>query len=346
MRSAGSMDSPAGSPRDALLRTPRRSLVTLAALVVLGVCVLALAVSTRPAEYDSVSRFTTAEHMTFAKRTLFPASARASVLHGATGARRSKQQLEEGAEGAEEEEEPASAGSLTPQEIEVKAKEWAEENPDEAHKIGNAVLVGLLIGGAGTVALIWSEIATVMTVRDLDACAWSGEPKPRELLERESMWALGFASSLRPYVSLAGVAAILAGWLVACVPLCSVLADFGMPEAAQSADCITSMVFLAVLNTFTFAALATGVCWTCTRPWAALILALIALWGNLAEMIMNPFFTIAWALVSAGVLVYYLAEIPESKPGHRRPPGLFGAFGSSYMPPQPNRGSPQTEGYV
>ncbi|KAJ1478593.1 hypothetical protein T484DRAFT_2930141 [Baffinella frigidus] len=55
------------------------------------------------------------------------------------------------------------------------------------------------------------------------------------------MWAIGFASSLRPYMSSLGVAGILTGWLVACIPLCSVLADFGMSEAAQSTDCITSM---------------------------------------------------------------------------------------------------------
>mmetsp|Transcript_5060 Transcript_5060/g.12161 ORF Transcript_5060/g.12161 Transcript_5060/m.12161 type:complete len:211 (-) Transcript_5060:537-1169(-) len=210
--------------------------------------------------------------------------------------------------------------------------------------------MGFLIGITGTVLLLYSEISAVLTVRDLDECAWSGEPTPRELLERQSMWAIGFASSLRPYMSSLGVAGILTGWLVACIPLCSVLADFGMSEAAQSTDCITSMVFFAVLNTFSFAALATGVAWTCTRPWAALILTMIALWANLAQMIMSPFFTIAWALASAGVLVYYLAEIPESKEGHRRPPGFF-----AYAEPRSRgrastgTGTPQsrdTEGYV
>jgi hypothetical protein len=251
-----------------------------------------------------------------------------------------EQQLDGGDDG-----QAASSEPLSSEEIQHKAMEWVKENPEEGKRIAHSVLLGLCIGLGGTVALLWSEIAAVMTVRDLDACSWSGEPKPRELLERESMWASGWSSSLRPYLSVLGIAAILAGWLVACVPLCSVLADFGMPAAAQSADCVTSMVFLSVLNAFSFAALATGVCWTCTRPWAALILTLIALWGNLAGMVMHPFFTIAWAVVSAAVLVYYLIEVPESKAGHRRPPDIF-SFGAAQRYARAGQQSRGTEAYV
>jgi hypothetical protein len=60
---------------------------------------------------------------------------------------------------------------------------------------------------------------------------------------------------------------------------------------------------------------------------------------------MHPFFTIAWAVVSAAVLVYYLIEVPESKAGHRRPPDIF-SFGAAQRYARAGQQSRGTEAYV
>ena len=109
-----------------------------------------------------MSEFTSAEHLSAARGWLHTSSPHASVLHGVTShssSSTSNKQQQLGEEDAEEEEEEeATKAPLTPKEISQKAKEWAKDNPGESKTIGNAVAIGFLIGIAGAVLLLYSEV--------------------------------------------------------------------------------------------------------------------------------------------------------------------------------------------
>lgn len=215
-------------------------------LCVAAVCVLALATSTRPAEYQAMSGFMMREEAMTASKALLPYTSAAKFSISAKGKRLISL-------GAGNETDSAAAGAsdapMTADQIEDKAQEWVAQNPHEARKVMFAIYLGLILLFVGLFSLIYSEVSTVFVVQELDVNLESGLPMYEELEERAARWARGMRSTHRPWFSLGGVGFMLAGTLIAQLPLCSVMADWGLPEAASTpGDCYTVVVLDAALQ--------------------------------------------------------------------------------------------------
>lgn len=282
----------------------RRGTGMLIAVCVVTVCLLAVAVSTRESEYEAYTGFVEGEEEILASKAFMPDHARQVLLHmsGLQG-KTLAQSLDDDA-------------PMTADDVDLRAEAWAKEHPQELSKIMGHFAVGLAIGIMGIVCLLWSEISAVMTVRELDRNAWSGEPKPVELAEREALWAHGFGAIVRPWLSIGGIILMFTGFLVALIPMCAILVDFGLEQVPTETDCITSIVLLALLDVIGFAALLASLCWCCTRPYASLILTSVALGANICLMIKSPVFILFWVILAGFLCFFYFQYLPESREGY------------------------------
>ena len=283
----------------------------LIALCVVSVCLLAVAVSTREAEYNAYTGFAVDEEEHVVTKALLPQGPRHMMLRAlGVGVASPAQSLDEDT-------------PLDPGDVDTRAEQWAQEHPEEMSRITGSFVVGLSLGLIGIVLLLSSEISAVLTLRELDYNAWSGEPKPVELAEREALWAHGFGAVVRPWMSLGGIGLMFAGFLVALLPMCAILVDFGMPDVPTQGDCATSIVLLALLDVIGFAALLVSCCWICTRPWASLVLTSVALGANICVMLRNPIFIIFWIVMSGFLAFWYFQYIPEAAEGYVPRPDVF-----------------------
>jgi len=282
----------------------------LIACLVLVISVFALAVSTRSDEYKMYRRFSNHQSKLLILSTLPQSFQKASLHAGGIEVNDRKETLNV---------EENSSDSMSYEEIDEEAEKWLQDHPDENKGIVTHMITGMAIGFVGFTCLLYSEISSVLTVRDIDFNIWSREPKPADLMEREALWAHGFAAKLRPWLSIGGVVAMYVGYLVANIPMCWILVDFGLPSSPDEEDCITSVVFVALLFIIGTACFVVGLCWSCTRPWAALLLISVSVGAHVAILIDDPYFALLWALVSAIFSFYYFQYIPESKEGYRHP---------------------------
>lgn len=311
----------------------RRGTGMLIAGCVVAVCLLAVAVSTREAEFDAYTGFAAAEEERVVSKAVLPQTARQYLL------RASGVQTEPLTQTLDDEE------PMTADDVDTRAEAWAKEHPHEMNSITGWFAVGLALGILGVGLLLWSEISAVVTVRELDRNAWSGEPKPADLAEKEALWAHGFGAILRPWLSLGGIALMLAGFLVALIPMCSILVDFGLPAVPTKSDCVTSIVLLALLDVIGFAALLVSLCWCCTRPWASLILTSVALGANICVMLKSPIFIVCWVVMSGFLAFYYFQFLPEAKEGYVPRPDIFSLYHPAprqYYGRRPNAPTPAT----
>ncbi len=298
----------------------RRGTGTLVAVCVVAVCLLAVAVSTREAEFDAYTGFVEGEEERVVSKAVLPGGARKFLLRAAgLDARPPAAQSLDDAE------------PMTADDVDARAEQWARDNPEEMHRITLSFAAGLALGIMGTVLLLWSEISAVVTVRELDRHAWSGEPKPVELAEREALWAHGFRAVVRPWLSIGGILLMLFGFLVALLPMCSILVDFGLPTVPTRVDCATSIVLLALLDVIGFAALLVSLCWCCTRPWASLVLSAVALGAQVCLLIKSPVFIICWVVTCGFLTFYYFQFLPESREGYVPRPDIFSMYHSPYQ---------------
>ncbi|EKX44004.1 hypothetical protein GUITHDRAFT_140132 [Guillardia theta CCMP2712] len=282
----------------------------LIACLVLVTSIFALAVSTRADEYKMYRRFSNHQSKLLILSSL-PKSFQKATLHaGGIEVNQDKEALNV---------EENSSTSMSYDEIDEEAEKWVQHHPEENKGIVAHMITGMAIGFVGFTCLLYSEIFAVLTVRDMDLNIWSREPKPADLMEREALWAHGFAAKLRPWLSIGGVVAMYVGYLVANIPMCWILVDFGLPSTPDEEDCITSVVFMAFLFIIGTACFIVGLCWSCTRPWAALLLISISVGAHVAMLIDDPYFALLWALISAVLAFYYFQFIPESREDYRHP---------------------------
>jgi hypothetical protein len=237
------------------------------------VSVLALAASTRASEYLAITDFTSSEEYVAAGSALSPSHSK-QLLHGEV--REMQNELLNLNVGQQQLEQDLTSQPMSAEQIDDKAVIWADEHPDQHKKIQFAFVLGITTGMVGLIILIASEIKTVLVVRELDREANTEEPKTYDLQVSEIRWGRGFASTVRLWFSLGGLCIMLAGALIVLVPLCDVLEDFGLPGAINNDDCITTVVVVAVISTIALSSLMVAIVWSCTRPWAALVLACIS----------------------------------------------------------------------
>lgn len=81
----------------------------------------------------------------------------------------------------------------------------------------------------------------------------------------------------------------------------------GMPEAATTGDCVTTVVLIAIVGAIGWACLITALCWACTRPWASLLLASISLGAHVTTGAASPLLVLLWAVTSGG-LAYWVSS--------------------------------------
>ena len=238
----------------------------------LVISILALAASTRSAEYLAISDFASSEEYLASSSVLNPSKS-TQLLHGEVREMKIEiQNLKDVGEEQLNENQP-----MTAEQIDDKAVIWASEHPEQHKKIQLAFIFGVVIGFVGLVVLLASEIKTVLVVRELDRDASSEAPKTYDLELAEIRWGRGFASTIRVWFTTGGLCIMLTGALVILIPLCDVLEDFGLPGAVDNDDCVTTVTIVAVVGTIALASLLVAVVWSCTRPWAALVLASISI---------------------------------------------------------------------
>ena len=235
----------------------------------LVVSVLALAASTRAGEFLAISEFASSEEYTASRSMLSPQNTR-QILHSEIREMKSEMQNLQSVELNQNQ--PMSA-----EQIDDKAVIWASEHPEQHKKIQLAFMFGVIIGLVGLVILLASEIKTVLVVRELDREAFSEAPKTYDLELAEIRWGRGFSSTVRLWFSIGGLCIMLVGALVILIPLCDVLEEFGLPGAINNDDCVTTVTIVSVVSTIALSSLLVAVAWSCTRPWAALVLASISI---------------------------------------------------------------------
>jgi len=93
-----------------------------------------------------------------------------------------------------------------------------------------------------------------------------------------------------------------------------------------------------------WACLLTSLCWTCTRPWAALLLCTVSLGAHISTSAASPFVILLWAVSSGFLLYWYLTYIPEAQEGYHpvdwRTPLWYGR-----RPPPPPPAGYYQQGY-
>eukprot|EP00291_Cryptomonas_curvata_P012503 CAMPEP_0172181472 /NCGR_PEP_ID=MMETSP1050-20130122/17837_1 /TAXON_ID=233186 /ORGANISM="Cryptomonas curvata, Strain CCAP979/52" /LENGTH=315 /DNA_ID=CAMNT_0012854759 /DNA_START=51 /DNA_END=995 /DNA_ORIENTATION=+ len=280
----------------------------------LVISVLALAASSRASEYLAITDFTSSEEYVAAGSALAPSNAK-QMLHGEV--REMKEELHDLNIGQQQLEQDSSKQPMSAEEIDDKAVIWASEHPEQHNKIRFAFVLGITTGMIGLIVLLASEIKTVLVVRELDRESYSEAPKTYDLEVSEIRWGRGFASTVRLWFSIGGLCIMLTGALVVLVPLCDVLEDFGLPGAVNNDDCVTTVVIVAVISTIALSSLMVAIVWSCTRPWAALVLACISVAAQVACAVGSPLLLLLWAVLAGAALWYYFAYLPEAQEGYR-----------------------------
>lgn len=175
------------------------------------------------------------------------------------------------------------------------------------------LLVGTVLWTAGLCCLLISEIGAVLVCRDQDfrerllkaesVSVSIDEEQYKELVKKENR-----KLEFRPYISMVGMGLLLVGTGALVVPLCDVLSIVGLPEA----PCLVLATVGAFFATVCFVTFLMGLIWSCTRPWAAAVLFLISLTGQVLLPSGNPLLLLLWlALVFGGGYVYFFT-IPQS----------------------------------
>lgn len=94
-------------------------------------------------------------------------------------------------------------------------------------------------------------------------------------------------------------------------PVCSVLVLIGLPKEGVGAwPCWMIILLGALFYTFCVCFFTTGVLWSCTRPWAALVLLVVAILGNVLIASTNPLLIMLWIGTACSLLYWYFEWYP------------------------------------
>ena len=102
------------------------------------------------------------------------------------------------------------------------------------------------------------------------------------------------------------------GGVLFLAPFCGMLYLFGLPaEGIGSWPCYLTIFLGVAFGTICISLFMVGIMWSCTRPWAALLLLVVAIMGNLLIATFNPLLIMLWMGSSSSLLYWYFEWYPD-----------------------------------
>jgi len=201
---------------------------------------------------------------------------------------------------------PTPATPFNPKNALTHLVAYEGEHPGFADGLAAWITLGGTVFLVGFCLLLYSEIRTVLVVRDQDfrqKMVRGGYMKP----DLDSFLGLTddeYATvEPRAYWSVGATVIMSAGLAMTLYPFCDVLDIVGLPAM----PCLLLLSFLALFATLCIAMFWVGVAWSCTRPAAALVLVASSLAGQLMLPTGNPTLLIIWlAGTVIGLYAYFI----------------------------------------
>jgi len=189
-------------------------------------------------------------------------------------------------------------------------QDYVDKHPGFAADAATWLVVGMLLFAASVLVLLFSEVRVVLVVREQDfrhQMLREGSMQETQNLEKVEEKEAG-SQAARPYVT--GACMILLFIAIVCIlkPFCNVLDIIGLP----SSNCFLTVGFGGFVGSVVVTTLVMGMCWSCTRGWAAFVLLLIAFAGIVLCPTGIPFLVVLWMILSAGLFLFYFIYLPET----------------------------------
>jgi hypothetical protein len=173
-------------------------------------------------------------------------------------------------------------------------------------------ILGTILTWIGLITLLYSEIKAVIIARERDerdklvqGGYLTKNSSHKDLMDREDG-----ALAPRPYLTIGGGILFWGGMLCQFIPFCHIMGLIFPGLVFFHGLCILFVVvgtLVLAASTFLFII---GLCWSCTRPIAALVLIVMALLGDV--MIFGGLISIAiWIALTIGVFYAYFGWAPS-----------------------------------
>jgi len=174
-------------------------------------------------------------------------------------------------------------------------------------------ILGTIFTWIGLIIVLYSEIKAVIITRERDerqrlidgGFLSKVDAKIGELESREDG-----ALAPRPYLTIGGSILFWVGMLCQFIPFCNILGlIFPGLDMFQGLCFVFVIIGTLILSISTFLFIV-GLCWSCTRGWAALVLIVVALLGDV--MIFGGLISIiVWVVLASAVLYVYFGFLPN-----------------------------------
>lgn len=229
-----------------------------------------------------------------------------------------------GSAGAQDEEEPPLALTAPKpfdlREALTKLAQYDHEHPGFLEGVAAWIAIGAVLYLVALVLLLYSEIRTCLIVRDQDfrkrlletQCFQPGDGLA-DLKENEHA-----LLAPRAYVAFGALLLFIVALGAILFPLCDIFTIVGLP----SGPCLLMLTIGAVLAAVAALTGWMALVWSCTRPYAAFVLAAISVSGHLIIPTGNLLLILVWSTstcMGGSLYFYYLPGIYDdrswSRPG-------------------------------
>jgi len=175
------------------------------------------------------------------------------------------------------------------------------------------VVLGSILAWMGVLMLMYSEIKTVLIVRERDErdrlvngnYLKCNESKMQEMCENEESMMLP-----RPYVTMIGATLFFLGVMAQLLPFCNVLSMVFPHLAFFHGICWLLVMVVALQIAASSVLLGVGLIWSCTRGSAALVLISLGLTGEVV-VFCGILYIVLWLVLTVAVLYLYFKWAPE-----------------------------------
>eukprot|EP00286_Rhodomonas_abbreviata_P011961 CAMPEP_0181327182 /NCGR_PEP_ID=MMETSP1101-20121128/21946_1 /TAXON_ID=46948 /ORGANISM="Rhodomonas abbreviata, Strain Caron Lab Isolate" /LENGTH=412 /DNA_ID=CAMNT_0023435787 /DNA_START=8 /DNA_END=1246 /DNA_ORIENTATION=- len=202
-------------------------------------------------------------------------------------------------------------GSFDPYEAWVKLEKYSASHPSFTSDALAWIITANVLCFIGFILFLVSEIRMVMTVRAQDTRMSLVEmkymmpcEKLKEVAEEERR-----SVSARPYMTSLAILFFFVGTACFLIPFCDVLDIIGIPTGVS---CLLIITLESLVCALCFAAFLLALVWSCTRPWAALVLLAISLMGDILCPTGNILLIGVWFGFAALLYGAYFHWLPES----------------------------------
>lgn len=187
---------------------------------------------------------------------------------------------------------------------------YVEDHPEFITAVVFWVITGNILLLTGLVLFLYSEIKMVCIVRSQETTLSYYETQ--ELGSKEDVGVLTDSQrssiAARPYLTFIATVLFFGGVLLAMIPLCDVLHLLGMPTGVT---CIYIIVFEALGVALILHFFVLGAVWSCTRPWASLVLITLALCGLVLCPTGNVLLMLLFFFLAFSVYMSYFSWYPD-----------------------------------